>query len=280
MTHSIIHPSQFGCLRNRRTSDHICQPISKFQNIPGSYSLYIDFNKVFSTVPQDTLWKILERQASPKQVITLLRSFYSHLEDSLLWRATPTPPASKGRGFDQRAPSTPLLFVLHFNVLLFAPPPPHPLRPPHPPRPTLLKTIYRLGPPAPTTYNPSGWMLAALSMSAFRLAASLLPTPWSTPAHQHPLCLYTTLLSCPGLWSGVTCITVACTISIRSWDPFQGGSLTRRRSPSCLHFAGAHPQKECGDRGIDGVIDDQQPRWCKRFSWQLCDPIKAQCYSK
>ena len=55
----LIHPSQFGGLKNRRTSDHIYQVISNFQHIPQSYSLYIDFNKAFSSVPQPTLWRVL-----------------------------------------------------------------------------------------------------------------------------------------------------------------------------------------------------------------------------
>ena len=61
----LIHSSRFGGLKNRRTSDHIYQVISNFQHIPQSYSLYIDFNKAFNSVPQPTLWRVLRHIGAP-----------------------------------------------------------------------------------------------------------------------------------------------------------------------------------------------------------------------
>ena len=49
--HSIIHPTKFGGLPNRRCQDHIFNLFSTFRESGGSYSLYIDFNKAFTSVP-------------------------------------------------------------------------------------------------------------------------------------------------------------------------------------------------------------------------------------
>ena len=45
--HSIIHPTQFGGLPNRRCQDHIFNFLSTFRESAGSYRLYIDFSKSF-----------------------------------------------------------------------------------------------------------------------------------------------------------------------------------------------------------------------------------------
>ena len=57
--HSIIHPTQFDGLPNRRCQDHIFHLLSKFRESAGSYSLYIDFNKAFNSVPDTTLFMVL-----------------------------------------------------------------------------------------------------------------------------------------------------------------------------------------------------------------------------
>ena len=50
--HSIIHPTQFGGLPNRRCQDHIFNLLSNFRESDGGYSLYIDLNKAFNSVPR------------------------------------------------------------------------------------------------------------------------------------------------------------------------------------------------------------------------------------
>ena len=118
--HGLIHPSQFGGLRNRRTSDHIFQLLAKFQNTTQSYSLYIDFNKAFNSVPQPTMWRVLHHMGIPPPLVALLQTLYSHPEDSPLIEGHTYTSRLQTRGLRQGCPLSPLLFVLYLNVLLFA----------------------------------------------------------------------------------------------------------------------------------------------------------------
>ena len=70
--HSIIHPTQFGGLPNRRCQDHIFNLLSTFRESVGSYSLYIDFNKAFNSVPDTTLFTVLSRLNFPTPLVNLI----------------------------------------------------------------------------------------------------------------------------------------------------------------------------------------------------------------
>ena len=74
--HSIIHPTQFGGLPNRRCQDHIFNLLSTFRESPASYSLYIDFNKAFNSVPHTTLFTVLARLNFPTPLVSLIQSLY------------------------------------------------------------------------------------------------------------------------------------------------------------------------------------------------------------
>ena len=129
--HSLIHTSQIGGLRNRRTSDHTFHLITKFHDVPSSYSLYIDFNKAFNSVPQPTMWQVLQHMRFPQQLITLLQNLYAHPEDSPLVEGHTYTSSLQTRGVRQGCPLSPVLFVLYLNVLLhalphYAPLPPSP----------------------------------------------------------------------------------------------------------------------------------------------------------
>ena len=63
--YGLIHQTQFGGLPNRRCSDHIFQLLAKYQNCPASYSLYIDFNKAFNSVPHGSVFWPRNTTASP-----------------------------------------------------------------------------------------------------------------------------------------------------------------------------------------------------------------------
>ena len=73
---SLIHPTQFGGLPNRRCQDHISNLLSTFRESVGSYSLYIDFNKAFNSVPHTTLFTVLYRLNFPTPLVNLIQSLY------------------------------------------------------------------------------------------------------------------------------------------------------------------------------------------------------------
>ena len=125
------YPSQLGGLQNRRTADHIFHLIAKFQSIPQSYSLYIDFNKAFNSVPEPTMWRVLDHMGIPPPLTNLLRMLYRYAEDSPLVEGHTYTSLLQTTGLRQGCPLSPLLFVLYLNVLPFAlpahaPPPPPP----------------------------------------------------------------------------------------------------------------------------------------------------------
>ena len=74
--HSIIHPTQFGRLPNRRCQDHIFNLLSTFRESVSSYSLYIDFNTAFNSVPHTTLFTVLSRLNFPMHLVNLIQSLY------------------------------------------------------------------------------------------------------------------------------------------------------------------------------------------------------------
>ena len=131
--HSIIHPIQFGGLPNRRCEDHICNLLSTFRESVGSYSLYIDFNKAFNSVPHTTLFRVLSRLNFPTHLVNLIQSLYRAPRDFPVVSGHTHSSHLQTRGVRQGCPMSPILFCLYLNVLLFAlpshvtatPTPPH-----------------------------------------------------------------------------------------------------------------------------------------------------------
>ena len=130
--HSIIHPTQFGGLPNRRCQDHIFNPLSTFRESVGSYSLYIDFNKAFNSVPHTTLFTVLSCLNFPTPLVNLIQSLYRAPRDFPVVSGHTHSSHLQTRGVRQGCPLSPILFCLYLNVLLFAlpshvtaPPSPH-----------------------------------------------------------------------------------------------------------------------------------------------------------
>ena len=130
--HSIIHPTQFGGLPNRRCQDHIFNLLSTFRESVGSYSLYIDFNKAFNSVPHTTLFTVLSRLNFPTPLVNLIQSLYRAPRDFPVVSGQTHSSHLQTRGVRQGCPMSPILFCLYLNVLLFAlpshvtaPPSPH-----------------------------------------------------------------------------------------------------------------------------------------------------------
>ena len=132
MEHSIIHPTKFGGLPNRRCQDHIFNLLSIFRESVGSYSLYIDFNKAFNSVPHTTLFTVLSRLNVPTPLVNLIQSLYCAPRDFQVVSGHAHSSHLQTRGVRQGCPMSPILFCLYLNVLLFAllyhvmaPPSPH-----------------------------------------------------------------------------------------------------------------------------------------------------------
>ena len=120
--YGLIHKTQFGGLPNRRYSDHIFQLLAKYQNCPASYSLYIDFNKAFKSVPHGSLFQTLEHYRLPSPLIRLIRGLYRAPRDYPLVDGYTGASHLQTRGVRQGCPLSPILFVLYVNVLSFAVP--------------------------------------------------------------------------------------------------------------------------------------------------------------
>ena len=118
--HSIIHPTQFGGLPNRRCQDYIFNPLSAFRESVGSYSLYIDFNKAFNSVPHTTLFTVLSRLNLPTPLVNLIQSLYRAPRDFPVVSGHSHSSHLQTRGVRQGCPTSPMLFCLYLNVYLFA----------------------------------------------------------------------------------------------------------------------------------------------------------------
>ena len=118
----LIHKTQFGGLPNRRCSDKIFQLLAKYGNCPASYSLYIDFNRAFNSVPHGSLFKTLEHYRIPSPLIPLIRGLYRAPRDYPVVNGHTGASHLQTRGVRQGCPLSPILFVLYVNVLLFAVP--------------------------------------------------------------------------------------------------------------------------------------------------------------
>ena len=120
--YGLIHKAQLGGLPYRRCSDHIFQLLAKYQNCPASYSLYIDFNKAFNSVPDGSLFKTLEHYRLPSPLIRLIRGLYRAPRDYPVVNGHTSASHLQTRGVCQGCPLSQILFVLYVNVLLFAVP--------------------------------------------------------------------------------------------------------------------------------------------------------------
>ena len=118
--YGLILQTQFRGLPNHRCSDHTFQLLAKYPRSLASYSLYIDFNKAFNSVPQGSLFKTLEHYRLPSPLIRLIRGLYRAPRDYPVVIGHNSASHLQTRGVRQGCPLSPILFVLYVNVLLFA----------------------------------------------------------------------------------------------------------------------------------------------------------------
>ena len=134
--HSIIHPTQSGGLPYRRCQDHIFNLISTLRESAGSYSLYINFNMAFNSVPLTNLFTVVARLNVPTPLVSLIQSLYRAPRNFPVVSGHTHSSHLQTRGVRQGCPMSPILFCLYPNVLLFALPshgtaPPSPHEPGH-----------------------------------------------------------------------------------------------------------------------------------------------------
>ena len=118
--HSIIHPTQFGGLRNRRCQDHIFSLLARFRESSGSYSLYIVFNKPFTSFAHTNLLTVSLRLNFPTPLVSLIQSLYRASRNFAIVSGHTYASHLQTRGLRQGCPMSPILFCLYLNVLLFA----------------------------------------------------------------------------------------------------------------------------------------------------------------
>ena len=71
--HDILSEIQHGGLPGHQCADHLYHLKALYAKSKKSYSLFIDFNKAFNSVPHGTLWTVLERAKFCTSTISLIK---------------------------------------------------------------------------------------------------------------------------------------------------------------------------------------------------------------
>ena len=75
--HDILSEIQHGGLPGHQCADHLYHLKALYAKSKKSYSLFINFNKAFDSVPHGTLWTVLERANFSTSPISLIKQLYS-----------------------------------------------------------------------------------------------------------------------------------------------------------------------------------------------------------
>ena len=129
--HDILSEIKHSGLPGHQCADHLYHLKALYAKSKKSYSLFIDFNKAFNSVPHGTLWTALERANFSTSAISLIKQLYSFPQDSPIINGRTPHAHIQTRGLRQGCPLPPLLFILYLNSLfhhLFATVPPPPPR--------------------------------------------------------------------------------------------------------------------------------------------------------
>ena len=82
-----------------------------------SYSLYIDFDKAFNSVPLSTLWTVLEHSNLSRAAITSAKNLYASPVDAPKNIGHGPHSYVQVRGLRHGCPNSPLLFIIYLNSL-------------------------------------------------------------------------------------------------------------------------------------------------------------------
>ena len=131
-SHSLLSPIEHGDLPRHQCADHKYHLQRLYAGSKSSYSLYIDFNKAFNSVPLSTLWTVLEHSNLSRAAITSVKNPYASPVDAPIINGHCPHSYVQACGLRQGCPLSFLLFILSFNALfpyfLATTPPPEPGR--------------------------------------------------------------------------------------------------------------------------------------------------------
>ena len=116
--HDILSEIQHGGLPGHQCADHLYHLKALYAKTKKSYSLFINFNKAFNSVPRGTLRTVLERANFSTSTISLIKQLYSFPQDSPIINGRTPHAYLQTRGLPQGCPLSPLLFILYLNSLL------------------------------------------------------------------------------------------------------------------------------------------------------------------
>ena len=119
LKHSLLSPIKHGGLPRHQCPDHIYHLKSLCARSKSSYSLYINFNKAFNSVPLSTLWTVLEHSNLSRAAITSVKNLYVSPLDAPIINGHYRHSYVQARGLGQGCPLSPLLFILYLNALFF-----------------------------------------------------------------------------------------------------------------------------------------------------------------
>ena len=115
--HDIFSEIQHGGLPGHQCADHLYHLKALYAKLKKSYSLFIDFNKAFTSVPHGTLWTVLERANFSTSTISIIKQLYAFPQDSPIINGRTPHAYLQARGLRQGCPLSPLLFILYLNSL-------------------------------------------------------------------------------------------------------------------------------------------------------------------
>ena len=115
--HSQPSPIVHRELPRHQCADHIYHLKSSYARSKSGYSLYIDFNKPFNSVPLSTLWTVLEHSNLSRAAITSVQNLYASPVDAPIINGHCPHSYVQASGLRQGCPLSPLLFILYLNAL-------------------------------------------------------------------------------------------------------------------------------------------------------------------
>ena len=105
--HDILSEIQHGGLPGHQCAGHLYHLKALYAKSKESYSLFIDFNKAFNSVPHGTLWTVLERAHFSTSTISLIKQLYSLPQNSPIINGRTPHAYFQTRGLDRGVPSLP-----------------------------------------------------------------------------------------------------------------------------------------------------------------------------
>ena len=119
--HDLRVDGQAGFRKDYRTTDNVFimqTVIANAHKVKNKlYCYFVDFKKVFDSVPRQRLWEVLASLGVKRVILACIHSIYEQDEASVLTRAGLTEAFRCTAGVKQGCPASPLLFGLYKDEL-------------------------------------------------------------------------------------------------------------------------------------------------------------------